>query len=583
MSELAALTGMGERHQQSLYPGRDTSGSVRSNSRSQAPPTRPYDPNEDDPIDHAMSVRSGGSEHQSHYIVAPSIQVRSEFASIVRTNDSSQPLTCIVIVELPGKRVLGPTPGPLLSDSYSAQPHSTPTLRSPPTTFRSTAPDYSSPDTYPQEHPTSPVTSPVSLRPNHHQNLIDPYTPPQVSEEDSPFRAITEDLRNRIIDWKGHPLSGLGPLQMYDLLSVRRDAIVREFFVYLFKEAIICVVEEKKRGLGRLLSNAGVGEGGSVSVGNQGQTKGVLRLKGRIYIRHIKNVTDTSVSHEMSLTIDMEDERLDSFILIFRERSSLETWKNQIQNLVTVFQRQSVFTSPRQPPPIDDAGLEEFGGSRKAARMLSGSTGTTSSTYDSLLQSSSRSTMSSNTSHGSAHLGMGGTLRSNHSKLATLDEGDESARYNTPVPSISLVTPHTSSGPSNSLAPLLHPPMDIIVVISVPPPHATLSTATLKNRVIKTSLDFVIGSLGIKDRLSIVTFEVGPGGKVRKTPFLNVGRAQSRARLAKFVDGIGSKTDDDSSVEDEFLVRGSLEEKSDVVTAVNHSMYSFTICVYPCF
>ena len=34
-------------------------------------------------------------------------------------------------------------------------------------------------------------------------------------------------------DWKGHPMSGLGPLQMFDILSVRRDVLVREFYVYL--------------------------------------------------------------------------------------------------------------------------------------------------------------------------------------------------------------------------------------------------------------------------------------------------------------------------------------------------------------
>ena len=141
---------------------------------------------------------------------------------------------------------------------------------------------------------------------------------------------------------------------------------------------------------------------------------------------------------------------------------------------------------------MDAAGLEEFGGSSKAARMLSGSTGTTASTYGSLLNGSSRSTMSSNTSHGSANLGMGATLKSQHGKLATLDEGDESTRYNTHVPSVSLVTPHTSSGPSNSLPPLPHPPMDVIIVISIPPPHAAPSTASFKNRVVKISLDFVI-------------------------------------------------------------------------------------------
>jgi len=62
---------------------------------------------------------------------------------------------------------------------------------------------------------------------------------------------------------------------MYDLLPVRRDALVHEFYVYLFREAIICIAEEKERSLGRFLSMTS-------------QTKGVLRLKGRIYIKHIR-------------------------------------------------------------------------------------------------------------------------------------------------------------------------------------------------------------------------------------------------------------------------------------------------------
>jgi hypothetical protein len=43
---------------------------------------------------------------------------------------------------------------------------------------------------------------------------------------------------------------------MYDLLSVRRDALVREFYAYLFREAIVCVAEEKRRSLGRFLLSA---------------------------------------------------------------------------------------------------------------------------------------------------------------------------------------------------------------------------------------------------------------------------------------------------------------------------------------
>lgn len=424
------------------------------------------------------------------------------------------------------------------------------------------------------------------------QQMYSPHggAPSLVQEDESPFGAITEDLRNRIIDWKGHPLAGLGPLQMFDLLSVRRDSLVREFFVYLFKEAIICVAEEKKRTLGRFLTggaSGAVGESTSPGVlaGGAQTGKGVLRLKGRIYIRHIKQVTDTSVQGELSLTIDMEDERLDSFILIFKERPSLETWKQNIQSLVTLVQR----PPPPQPSAQTEAGLdmEEFGGSAsgKAARMFSGSTGTTASTTDSLLNSSARSTVSSSTSHGSIGARNGGTM---HHKLSTLDEDDgmgmgmgmSMGHY---AQSPAVFQPHLSQGPSNSLTPVPHPPLDLILVISVPPPTALPSTAVLKIRVIKASLDFIIASLSVRDRLSLVTFEVGMGGKVRKTPFLSLGRTQSRARLAKFVDEIGVRMEDmvqmnmqGGEFEDEFLVRGSKEEKTDVVTAVNHGTSKLT-------
>ena len=110
--------------------------------------------------------------------------------------------------------------------------------------------------------------------------------------EDSPFNSTVEDLRNLIIDWKGYALSGLGPPQMYDMLSVRREVLVREFFVYLFKEAIICVVEEKKRSLGRFLSSPAFNDASTFTSGSSNQSnKGVLLLRGRIYVRHMKRIT----------------------------------------------------------------------------------------------------------------------------------------------------------------------------------------------------------------------------------------------------------------------------------------------------
>lgn len=607
---------MGDSTGPTIFPGRNAIGSGRSlnaHGRSNAAAAKQYDPNEDDPVEHTGSIKGAASE-QPHYIIAPSIQVRSEFSSLTRSSESSQPLTCIVVIELPGKRLNTHVPGQVIQrEAYP--PSETSSLRMEGGVSRQ---EYNMQNqigmgleqSQPSQSRSQLRMSPAPSHSQHSQSQHSQYNSNGHEEqplyhqqdEDSPFNAITEDLRNRIIDWKGHPLSGLGPLQMYDLLSVRRDAMVREFFVYLFKEAIICVVEEKKRTLGRLLSSAsgaasafGDGAMGS-SVTSPAVSKGVLRLKGRIYIRHIKHVTDTSVTGELSLTIDMEDERLDSFILIFKDRSSLETWRTHIQTLVAVYQHMSA--QAQQPPPsgLGDGApdLEEFGpgrpparlpdefganskavrmltdefsGNSKAMRVLSGSTATTMSTADSLLNGSSRSTVSSHTSYGSGN-GNGnlGPRPGYPQKLSTLEEDDELSRYSSPAP---LVAPHLSAGPSNSLTPLPHVAMDLILVISIPPPNATPSTAALKVRVIRTSLDFLIASLGPRDRLSLVTFEVGLGGRVRKTPFLCVGKAQSRARLTKFVDELGRR-DDGTPFQDEFLVRSSQDDKTDVVTAVNH-------------
>ncbi|KAF8635030.1 hypothetical protein AX15_000568 [Amanita polypyramis BW_CC] len=548
-NKLAALTGMGDHKTPSaLYPGRETP----TNSKGAQTP-RPHDFNEDDPIDHVALSRSSSGE-QSQYVIAPSIQLRSEFPNITRTSDPSQPLTCIVVIELPGKRpfgnVPGPAPTPVIQDNYVLRSapglvgrnqndtaHSSPQLELPFTRSRGLGSVSGADEQY--HVPTrdaSEQDAPLS-------NLV-------LREEDSPFTAITEDLRNRIIDWKGHPLSDLGPLQMYDLLSVRRDTAIREFYVYLFKEAIICAVDEKKRGLGRLLSDQS-------SISTNG-SRGVLRLKGRIYVRHIRNVTPSSAAGEMSLTIDMEDE-LASFILVFKERAALDAWKNTILALVSLFRSQNGSSKSPPEPPVS---LEEFGGSQKAMRMLSGTTMTTMSTIDSLLNSSSsRSIASSSTSQGSI-IHSQKYLHIPPQKLTTLGEDDELNTYEQPL---SLVTPYTSSGPSNSLTPLPHPPMDLIMVVSVPSPNAVPSTAQLKIRVIKATLEFALASLGPRDRLSLVTYEVGQGGRVRKTPFLCAGKAHSRKRLTEFIDGIGSRADDD-----EFLARGIKEEHTDVVNAVNH-------------
>jgi hypothetical protein len=395
------------------------------------------------------------------------------------------------------------------------------------------------------------------------------------SATDGPFASVVADLKSRMYDWKGHELSGMGPLLMFDILGVRREAVVREFIVYLFREAILCVLEEKKKSLGRLLhasgSSSGYGDAGNP------QNKGVLRLKGRIYVRHIKRVIDTSVAGELSLTIDMEDERLDSFILIFKNRGSLESWRTAIIGLVTMFH--DAMGRPRAVTPsgvyaLSNANgeMEEFGISTKAAR-------------DSIIGSSYRSTVSSSTTNSRVGTSKYAPSTANSDREQQIHRPPSGAQnesstggplYHQPPPP--TVTARSANNASNALTPVSHTPLDLICVISVPPPSAHVSTASLKTRVIKTSLEFIMASMGARDRLSIVTFEVGVQGRIRRTPFLSMGRGQSRQRLTNFVDTLSDRKDSD-----EFLVQTGRDEKTDVVTAVNHGEFPRTSLKLPPF
>lgn len=111
-------------------------------------------------------------------------------------------------------------------------------------------------------------------------------------EAHGPFADVFKDLQDRMMDWKGHEPSTFGSLRMYDSLSVKKDKNVREFVVYLFEEALLCVVDDRKRS--------------GTSSAQAGDEEPKLRLKGRVFVKHMKQVEDTSsVSGGLSLTIHM--------------------------------------------------------------------------------------------------------------------------------------------------------------------------------------------------------------------------------------------------------------------------------------
>ncbi|KAG8871992.1 hypothetical protein FRB97_008116 [Tulasnella sp. 331] len=723
------------------------------------PVSKPFDPTEDDPLDNSShSMRSGSSADvgNSNYVVAPSIQVRSEFPTVTANANggSAHPLTCIVVVELPSRRT-GPPPSqqapttlsmnldnmfisggvgggaPSINNSGRNDEYPTRPLQPkrgqnhhqhPPPTSSSNL--TSLPPSNSNSNASSPPRNPSPIPAPAHEPAEPAAEPSLTIDAPNPaFESIALDLRNRIADWKGHPMEGLGALQKFDILSVKRDTLVREFLVYLFKEAIICVLEDKKKtasnsAIGKMVAGvaSNIPSSSSSLHSDSASPKPALRLKGRIYIRHIKRVLDTSVGPELSLTIDMEDERLDSFILIFKDRTTLEGWRAVVASLVDAVRERErggvpppaangvvggedarasgiaanqVTTTVRGrgragtdatgpppgallPPPPPAAGqqqplgdMDEFGVAEvrqpgrspvhsphqqqqttRGPRVMSTSTGeTTTGTSSSIVEDDhniggvggaprnpNRGTMSSTATSAAAssssyyakvsgghqmgaangdygsHMAQNGHQHQHQSHMQQHQQQQPPQQHNAQhqqqhqlnhysshmmlTSPITPVVPHASgAAPSNSLAPMPHTAMDLILVLSLPPPSSHPSTAALKFRVMKTTLDFVLGSLGIRDRLSIVTFEVGVGGRVRKTPFLRLGRALGRERLERFIDSIGKAEDNGAETgdgesangtvtgvaigkeeNDEFAVRTGKDEKTDVVTGVNNAL-----------
>jgi hypothetical protein len=117
--------------------------------------------------------------------------------------------------------------------------------------------------------------------------------------------------------------------------------------------------------------------------------------------------------------------------------------------------------------------------------------------------------------------------------------------------------------PRADVSAISHTPVDILLILSLASPSTATSSTAFKTRVIRSSLAFVMSKMAARDRLSIVTYESGQDGVIRKTPFLAVGRDGDGRR--KLLDLVASMGADD----DRYVVPLHGEERSDVVSAVN--------------
>ncbi|PWN50852.1 hypothetical protein IE53DRAFT_75830 [Violaceomyces palustris] len=405
-------------------------------------------------------------------------------------------------------------------------------------------------------------------------------TPAAGPEMDS-NRAVIEDLRQRISDWKGHSIEHFGNLILHDNLSVRQDTVVRDFNVYLFEEALLCVTEEKKKGLSRFIlpsaaGNSAIAEATNGINAGGGGSKPPLKLKGRIYLRHIRRVLDSSTAGEMSISIKMDDDSLDHFVLCFEDRSTLEMWKSKLTEEVSL--RKPGGATPEKngrlavPAPKDSSPdptstkhspSEDDNVHLTAAQVENGSR----------RKSGAESIMSGKS--GSTHNGFsptGSNVRSPARRLSSAASAPASKRLSTASKALGA-----SIDPRLPPPPMLpHAPIDLVIMISVPavlPDQVTgaiNSSAALKLRLVRSTLEFIVSNLGTRDRVALVAYTIGVEGEVRRTALLNTGRDQSKRALDAFLEGVGkpSRNSGDPFVEDVHRLGGS-SERIDTITAVN--------------
>lgn len=513
-----------------------SAASILSGGAAGSPSAVNYD--QDDPISHgsalglnmssSRSTRSLASDGQQPInVVVPAISVRSEYSSVSKSKPTTKGhfLSTMVTVTVPTCGERG---------------------RYPPGCRPSNFDKWISREAVSPQTPDPPVTPPVDHGSKPNDSLVDP------------FARVVIDLQNRLVDYKHSGLDTLGSLKLFDILSVRKGSLMREFNVYLFDQALICVTEEKKSGLRNLFSSSSSNRSESsasssktATASRAGSARGPLKLKGRIYLKHVKYIADSSEPGELSLTIVMIDERMDSFILVFKDRGSHSTWKTKLEQVVNDAKGISDVSQSSTQQPETSKKLAKLMGSdypgvragsvSGSARMPgSASTGTT---FDDMMTSPSIGGYSNATTPATSAFNPASPHSNQETTLGDLV-------YNPPI------------------APQ-HTPIDVVVVLSLPTygmAHGKADTrAHLKPLIMRQTLSFVLATLGSRDRVSLVSAEMGTNGVVRKTPFLCPTKYESRRRLEAFVDLLGSGR----QLTNDFEVTIGPDDKMDVVTAMN--------------
>ncbi|GAA97448.1 uncharacterized protein L969DRAFT_94495 [Mixia osmundae IAM 14324] len=423
----------------------------------------------------------------------PKITLKPEDKTITRSASTTERahLTCMVTIEMPTLKAVPGLASPEQSNDAIQNRPSPPSSVSDGSGCSSSQTDYA-----------STAASSVQASPPPRASKIRTEISPAVLQK------VVADLVARSDDWKGQSPLELGPLRLYEPIEVRKEGMGRPFLLYLFRDALLCLSEES------LPSNAAP------------DALPALSLKGRIYLKHIDNVTVTSSKADgPSLTIHMSDEAMDRFRMSFRESATMQQWRQELEDLVSKL---------NAPPPLPDAPVPS-------------------------------GPMPTRPTRSSVRTSVAPSLSIPRTSPA-LSENAMSPR---PHPfsdkqNIAEMRPNGLNGSASLLDVATHqtllqadptelPPLDLMMIVSVPAQGATTSlaaaTAALKLKILRNCLRFVVDTAGPRARLSIVTYTAGEGarGCLHKCPYIATGTESGRTKMLDFIDRIGKEDPETSA------------------------------------
>jgi hypothetical protein len=433
--------------------------------------------------------------------------------------------------------------------------------------------------------------------------------------DDTAYDVVFEDLKARLSDWKGQPIEKFGQLALYDYIGISQDNVVRKFWVYLFSSALICVTESGRpeRGLSRIGSKTD-------SDKRKSSKPPKLKLKGRIWLRHISDMIEKNVQGSPSLAITLDDDTLGNFVLVFPTEGIRQAWRSKVELLAD--ESKASYTLRHQSPNAnvasgvttanDNNGVVQRGagilkehqpiraghdptpyeqGPLHMSTPTKPSIAATARSARSASLISGKSGSEPASARGSTAISTPATTppkaqvakqprksKSTHTLSSERDAAHVRASFSANPPTQQQWSASGGLDPSMPPPKLLpHPPLDLVLMVSVPvvlqkDTTGVSSSAALKLRLIRSTLEFVSSHMGPSDRLAVVTYSSGAEGDVRKTGLLSItARERSRAKLQDFIESIGKAWDEDEDdpyrVDSETL--GGASERTDTVTALN--------------